>query len=723
MAADPYVLCPCGSGKKLKFCCGDILPDLQRGYRLRENQPDAAVKIFRDLYRKFPDKEVVLRELTNTLFELGETDEARSVTVEFLKKHPDQPIALLSLAEICLKEDGFEASRRILHRTFQICIRTQPSGVAFLAAQIASQMARAGMLLAAREHLALAVRMSTGERQKNLVLQLVRFESEATLPFAFRSAYTLLPVTCSEEAVQQDKRARKLSILGCWEPASILYNRLADSYPTEGAVWYNLGLCQIWDARMSEAASSLHHAATLLQDFDQATEAEALAQQLDLQLSQERYTTYSVRLMVRSASELLTRLEDEPMLHSSETHDHSECHHDDGTHHVAQMVLVSSVVNADELTDASKVAESIADIDLFDLADDSENPNAGTVADRGPFLEITAPEGSLDTAIVKLRAIAGDLILTSADQEQRRVVEFERAQAKPFDRRYFCPEGVSQRRFRELLHQLEPAALEAWLQMPLTTLNGKTALEAAADESLKTKLAASLIVMLSIASKYDAAPDLNALRRRLNLPERQVREIPDNAAVAAIPSVQYERLNLETLTDTQVQELTNRCSVLGLRSLVAASLEQIVKRPKALKEFGARRAHLMRAAIARTEEQPALAFSCLQQARESIEPGGEAFRNYLELDIRELSYRLDDPADPAVIPLLHRFRDRYLHKIPEIEAVILEQLDNAGCPHLASELEGGLVAVSAGTSSLWTPGSDSGSAPEGGGQHWLPGQQ
>ena len=35
--------------------------------------------------------------------------------------------------------------------------------------------------------------------------------------------------------------------------------------------------------------------------------------------------------------------------------------------------------------------------------------NAG---ERGPFLEITAPESHLDTAIVKLRSIAGDLILT-----------------------------------------------------------------------------------------------------------------------------------------------------------------------------------------------------------------------------------------------------------------------------------------------------------------------
>jgi predicted Zn-dependent protease len=166
MANDPYSMCPCGSGKKLKFCCGEILPDLQRAFRIRDNQPEAAVKIFSDLLKKNPDKDVVARELTSTLYEMGLTADARKVATDFLKSHPDHPGILLSLAEISLKEDGFEASRRILHRTFQLCAKTQPLGIAYLAAMIASGMAKAGCLLSAREHLALAVRMSTGERQK-----------------------------------------------------------------------------------------------------------------------------------------------------------------------------------------------------------------------------------------------------------------------------------------------------------------------------------------------------------------------------------------------------------------------------------------------------------------------------------------------------------------------------------------------------------------------------
>jgi tetratricopeptide (TPR) repeat protein len=241
---------------------------LQRAFRIRDNQPEAAAKIFSDLLKKNPDKDVVARELTSTLYEMGQTAEARKVAADFLKSHPDHPGILLSLAEISLKEDGFEASRRILAPHIPV-VREDPAFGNCIPGRDDCFWNGKGWLSCCRlvSTSRLAVRMSTGERQKQLVLQLVSFESESSLPFHFRSAYQLLPITCSEEATQQDMRARKLSVLGCWEPAAILYNRLADTYPTEGAIWYNMGLCQAWDGRIAEAAASLHHAATLLQDY------------------------------------------------------------------------------------------------------------------------------------------------------------------------------------------------------------------------------------------------------------------------------------------------------------------------------------------------------------------------------------------------------------------------------------------------------------------------
>jgi hypothetical protein len=271
--------------------------------------------------------------------------------------------------------------------------------------------------------------------------------------------------------------------------------------------------------------------------------------------------------------------------------------------------------------------------------------------------------------------------------------------------------------FRKLVRSQEGDHVEEWLRLPLASLGGKSALDAAGDESLKTKLSASLHVMLAIASKFDQIPDLTVLRKRLNLPEPAVREIPQASAVAAFAAVQYERMEVTKLSSLQLQEYTNRCSILGLRHLVEKGLHELVKRGDALKQFGARRAYLMLSAIARAAGDLEPSFEYLDKARQSVESGPEAFRLQLELDIRELSYRLDNPEDEALRPLLRRFRDRYLHKIPEIEAVIVEQLENADCLHLASELEGGLAEIGSGSSGLWTPGS--GSTSNSGQQLWL----
>ena len=41
-ALDPYSFCPCGSGKKLKFCCQDMATEMQRIHEMLEgNEPES----------------------------------------------------------------------------------------------------------------------------------------------------------------------------------------------------------------------------------------------------------------------------------------------------------------------------------------------------------------------------------------------------------------------------------------------------------------------------------------------------------------------------------------------------------------------------------------------------------------------------------------------------------------------------------------------------------
>lgn len=115
-----------------------------------------------------------------------------------------------------------------------------------------------------------------------------------------------------------------------------------------------------------------------------------------------------------------------------------------------------------------------------------------------------------------------------------------------------------------------------------------------------------------------------------------------------------------------------------------------------------------------------LSCKLLERARGAVS-GPEAFRIRLELDIRLLSCLLDDLKNPAIKAQLHRFRDLYLAKVPELRELLVEQLTEVGAAELISELEGGLLAGGGGGGQLWVPGS-SGESGGTGGQLWLPGQ-
>lgn len=55
MPLSPYDPCPCGSGKKLKFCCQSIADEMDRAMRLTDgNQPRVALQQLEALARKNP---------------------------------------------------------------------------------------------------------------------------------------------------------------------------------------------------------------------------------------------------------------------------------------------------------------------------------------------------------------------------------------------------------------------------------------------------------------------------------------------------------------------------------------------------------------------------------------------------------------------------------------------------------------------------------------------
>ncbi len=61
MPLDAYSLCPCGTGKKIKFCCPHLLGDLQKIERMLEGEQNlACLSHIEHLQQQEPDRACLL---------------------------------------------------------------------------------------------------------------------------------------------------------------------------------------------------------------------------------------------------------------------------------------------------------------------------------------------------------------------------------------------------------------------------------------------------------------------------------------------------------------------------------------------------------------------------------------------------------------------------------------------------------------------------------------
>src|SRR5262249_17509956 len=92
---DPYEPCPCGSGKKYKWCCVKAEPSLERRIRLQEtSQADAVLAPIEEGLAKLPGNNLLLLRKASYLKSLERDEEALKALDTLLAREPANPAAL-----------------------------------------------------------------------------------------------------------------------------------------------------------------------------------------------------------------------------------------------------------------------------------------------------------------------------------------------------------------------------------------------------------------------------------------------------------------------------------------------------------------------------------------------------------------------------------------------------------------------------------------------------
>jgi Flp pilus assembly protein TadD len=721
MAIDVYELCPCGSGKKLKFCCGPIIDEMNKISRLQANeQPRQALSAIEKLEKTNPDNPWVGTVHAEILLALGQIDDAQARLEQLLKNHPDHPAVVSRAALVLLLNRGYRTAQPTILRAFQKCFTRFPDQVGVLALTLYDVMGAARFTMAARQYLTVAMRLLGEKSRENTFLALLKLDGDARTPYPLRSVQNLVPYPPSGPNAAEANKAAALAKIACFGPAGPTFAKIAEQEPDNAEVWRNVALCRAWDADEPGAAQAFHKAASVSQNFEFAVECETLAQLLDAKHTADRILPVTVDMPVKSASRLLGLLEGNEQFLPLPTQTEADA---DGPPIAGRRILLDRPVPKESASapEFDAIPTVLGSLTVYDALPDQ---NLDAVAAISGY---ATPE--FDEIVTKFQQLAADEITQPPAREELVGTELEpipREQIAYFRRKLFSATPDSKRSSRALQESWWKHLVDdVWLNTPLAALEGKSPSAAAGDAQFRVRLTAATYAFDALSERAHGIIDLDAILARLKL--EPLRPLPPASAepLTSLSPMQLHRLPVAELSDAQLVNVFRRGTVIGHRRFVARVLQELVSRPQCLETIGPDRVFEGLVELAHQEDRDADAIAWAQKAREQAAHSPQHFERQCKWTLTELLLRAEQPDDPEVANLYRTLSDYYAPKVPEVAQVLEEFVaqngDRLSWLRSAELLVGSAAAAPGAPGGLWTPSGSTSPAP-GGKKLWLPGQ-
>ncbi|MBK9388030.1 MAG: SEC-C domain-containing protein [Planctomycetes bacterium] len=125
---DPYLPCPCGSGKKFKFCCREKVREQERVERAEREAAQSSLALSDDELDRLEDEE----ERGLALLDAGSVDEAAACFEALLAAHPELPGPHVHLAEARLGEGRLAEVEPLLQKHLRIVGGEDPLALGML---------------------------------------------------------------------------------------------------------------------------------------------------------------------------------------------------------------------------------------------------------------------------------------------------------------------------------------------------------------------------------------------------------------------------------------------------------------------------------------------------------------------------------------------------------------------------------------------------------------
>lgn len=719
---DPYAPCPCGSGKKVKFCCQAILPEMAKIERLQENnQPRMALQLIEKLLADHEDNGWLQTQRALALLNDQRPADARDGLLPYLRKEPDHPMANALLALAISEIEPYPAFKKVVHRAFLKSSGSEPRLTAMLAGRLAAAMVDAGQEMAARQHMALVLRWGGEEDRQRTLMAMLELDSDTDIPFPLRGPHPLPPYEAPEALQPTIRKVHRLASIGCFSEAADILGKSSEEDAESAELFHTIGLLYAWDGNVEAASEALHKAAKLYADFDTAVEVETVAQLLDRRSQGESIPSRVRRYRSESLSRLLTRMDNEDRLARLPKMENSDQPEAEGPA-ATYVVLDRPQPPESELNELTleTVPQTLGRITLFDRVE----------GEGDAVVYVTAIEGErLDTVVSLFEATAGDLATyeppEEADGEDADIVaRYSKDELELASMAFFPPKTPGSLRQRLYQEFVQRSIDQTWMNRAQAALGGKSPQEVIGDDNLKVALAAAVYVFDAFLDRRDYMLDRAQLCERLQLPTPQPMQDEDGKLdLNTLPVIHVQRIDLRALSDENFDRILQRSLVLKhCHHTYQVLIEFLEHRPELVAErpADAQQAYLTLADICRGSLRDEEAMTWLQRGFEFLKSQRGSFETEMMWKLRELTFRLRDASDPGLKDLLLEIWNHYGAKLPALRERLQILVASAG---IDPPWDSAIVmpqAVGTNEGAVWTA-EQSGSTDEGESKKlWLP---
>jgi len=567
MSIDPYTSCFCGTGKKIKFCCPDLVDEFEKIVKsLQEGQHIAALRAVDQLLKKpeFENRASLMAIRSLALRMAGQAEPAMKHAEEFVAAHPENPTALADLAMLTtqVKGDPLEAFA-LLEKALKLSEEHVSESLYNAMGLVGWGLFLAHEWFAARWLIESQLALMNNDQQVQQML--AELCSADSIPAIMKDDRRVNDPT--EETPYKQEFDEAISLLNSGQATAFVarLEEMIKVYPDATFLWEQLATARGMSANAAGMVEPLRKLAVLETDPERAAYNELLA----LYCSED---TLGDEI---GLSRLTWTLDDTEVVQATLTLDKRTLQlqvpppnpgDDQPPPRAVYMLLDRPMLESAEEMKLEDIPIRMAQILIFGRTTDTEA--------RMEVIGLTDEE--IEQAKTILTEIVGDELTGTPE-----VTELSRMSrvAYSLSPQWNLPNDCKSEQLIDLQNDFIDSTLgETITTIPLAVFEGKTLKEAAADESLRPRVMAVVRYIETLVSDNRLSIDFDGWRQSLGLPVDELVD-PVGLEIHGTPPSVLVRIDIEKLSDEQLGEAIMGAQFFGLESMLFNLLKMMVDRP------------------------------------------------------------------------------------------------------------------------------------------------